>query len=54
MLHTYLKPHEAKQNDAGERLIGSELVSAPFVGSLQETEVKFAVDSAKSSENLGW
>lgn len=37
MLHTYLKLHEAKQNDAGERLIGSGLVSAPFVGSLQET-----------------
>lgn len=36
LLHTYLKPHEAKQNDGGERLIGSGLVSAPFAGSLQE------------------
>lgn len=36
MLHTYLKPHEAKQNDVGERLIGSGLVSAQLVGSPQE------------------
>lgn len=39
LLHAYLKLHQAKQNDAGERerLIGSGLVSAAFVGSLQET-----------------
>lgn len=36
-VHTYLKLHEAKQNDVEERLIGSMLVSAQFVGSQQET-----------------
>lgn len=41
LLHTYLRLHKARQNVVRQRLIGSQLVSAPFVVSV----------SAGNSEN---
>lgn len=34
LLHTYLRLHKARQNVVRQRLIGSQLVSAPFVVSV--------------------